>query len=123
VTIGIAGAGGHFELNAMMPVIAWNLLHSIRILASACDLLAGRAVAGLGANRERCRELVERSLAMVTALVPRIGYDRAAAIAREAMATGRTVRELCLEQAVLPPDELASALDPWVQTEGGVQTG
>ena len=123
VAIGIAGAGGHFELNAMMPVIAWNLLQSIRILASACDLLAARCVAGLAADRERCRELVERSLAMVTALVPRIGYDRAAAIAREAMATGRTVRELCAEQGVLPPDELAAALDPWRQTEGGIQTG
>jgi len=123
VTIGIAGAGGHFELNAMLPVIAWNLLQSIRILANACELFATRCVAGLAADRERCQELVERSLAMVTSLVPRIGYDRAAAIAAEAMATGRTVRELCVERQVLPPDELAEALDPRGQTEGGIQTG
>jgi len=123
VTIGIAGAGGHFELNAMLPVIAWNLLQSIRILANASELFATRCVAGLAADRERCQELVERSLAMVTSLVPRIGYDRAAAIAAEAMATGRTVRELCVERQVLPPDELAEALDPRGQTEGGIQTG
>ena len=77
-------------------------------------------MAGIVANRERCTELVERSLAMVTALVPRIGYDAAAAIASEAMATGRTVRELCEERKVLPPEELRAVLDPWSQTVGGL---
>ena len=118
--IAFAGAGGHFELNAMLPVIAWNLLQSIRLLAAACDLLAGRCVAGIVADRERCAELVERSLAMVTALVPRIGYDAAAAIAKEAMASGRTVRELCEEKQVLPANELREVLDPRSQTEGGL---
>ena len=119
VTITVAGAGGNFELNVMMPVIAYNLLQSIGILAAAADLLEERCVRGLTANRERCEELVEKSLAMVTALAPRIGYDAAAAIAKESVATGKTVRQLCLEKQVLPPDELARVLDPRAQTEGG----
>ncbi len=119
VTIGIAGAGGHFELNTMMPVIAWNLLHSIQLLASACGLLADRCVAGLVADRGRSTELVELSLAMVTALVPRLGYDAAAALAKQALATGKTVRQLCEERQLLPADDLRAVLDPWSQTEGG----
>jgi fumarate hydratase, class II len=122
-TITLAGMGGNFELNVMMPVIAYNLLQSIEILANASRLLAEKCVEGIGANRERCEELVERSLAMVTSLVPKIGYDAAAEIAKESMKTGKTVRELCVEKAVLPPDELAEALDPWGQTEGGIHAG
>jgi fumarate hydratase class II len=123
VTIGMAGAGGNFELNVMMPVIAYNLLQSIAILTSAANLLEERCVRGITANRERCEELVEKSLAMVTALAPRIGYDAAAAIAKESVATGKTVRQLCLEKQVLPPDELARVLDPRAQTEGGIVEG
>jgi len=122
-TITAAGMGGNFELNVMMPVIAYNLLQSIEILAASSRLLADRCVAGIVANRERCAELVERSLAMVTALVPKIGYDAAAEIAKEAMRTGRTVRELCRERQVLPEAELAEALDPWSMTEGGIHAG
>jgi fumarate hydratase class II len=122
-TITIAGMGGNFELNVMMPVIAYNLLQSIAILASASRLLAERCVEGITANRERCAELVERSLAMVTSLVPRIGYDAAAEIAKESVRTGRTVREICREKKVLPEAELAEALDPWSMTEGGVHAG
>jgi fumarate hydratase class II len=123
VTIGMAGAAGNFELNVMMPVIAYNLLQSIAILTSAANLLDERCVRGVTANRERCAELVERSLAMVTALAPKIGYDAAAAIAKESVATGKTVRQLCVEKQVLPPDELARVLDPWAQTEGGIVEG
>jgi fumarate hydratase, class II len=121
--ITIAGMSGVFELNVMMPLIAYDLLQSIEILAHASRLLAERCVEGIEANRERCEELVERSLAMVTALVPRIGYDAAAEIAKEAMRTGKTVRELCREKNVLPEAELAEALDPWGQTEGGIHAG
>jgi fumarate hydratase class II len=106
-----------------MPVIAYNLLQSIQLLTSASNLLVERCVAGITANRERCLELVERSLAMVTALAPRIGYDAAAAIAKESVATGKTVRELCVEKQILPPEELASILDPYAQTEGGIVEG
>jgi len=122
-TITIAGMSGSFELNVMMPVVAWNLLQSIQVLANASALLADRCVAGITANRERCEELVELSLAMVTVLAPRIGYDAAAAIAQEAVATGKTVRQLCVEKKVLPPDELARLLDARAQTRGGVVGG
>ncbi len=120
-TVTTAGMSGVFELNVMMPVIAYNLLQSIDILANASRLLADRCVSGLEANRERAREMVEKSLAMVTSLAPRIGYDRAAEIAKEAFKTGRTVRELAMEKGVLPEDELERALDARAQTEGGVQ--
>ncbi|HKH47767.1 MAG TPA: class II fumarate hydratase [Thermoanaerobaculia bacterium] len=122
-TITLAGMSGVFELNVMMPLIAYNLLQSIEILANASRLLAETCVEGIEANRERCAELVERSLAMVTSLVPKIGYDAAAEIAKESVKTGKTVRELCREKKVLPEDELREALDPWGQTEGGIHAG
>jgi fumarate hydratase class II len=121
LTIGLGGMSGSFELNVMMPVIAYNLLQSIEILGNAARLLAERCIAGLVGNAERCAALVEESLAMVTALAPAIGYDRAAEIAKQAFATGRTVRELCVEQQVLPADELERVLDARAQTEGGVR--
>jgi fumarate hydratase class II len=110
-TVAWGGAAGNFELNVMIPVLGYNLLQSIEILASACRLFADRAVQGITANIERCESLVEQSLAMVTALNERIGYDAAAAIARESVATGKTVRELCLEKKVLPQAELEQLLD------------
>ena len=122
-TIAIGGMSGNFELNVMMPVIAYNLLLSIHLLTSAANLLVDRCIAGVVANRERCEQLVELSLAMVTALAPRIGYDAAAAIAKESVATGKTVRELCVEKRVLPPDELAAVLDARAQTYGGIVGG
>ncbi|MGB5551239.1 MAG: class II fumarate hydratase [Thermoanaerobaculia bacterium] len=119
VTISAGGMSGNFELNVMMPVIAYNLLQSVEILANSSRLLADLCVSGLLANAQRCEALVEESLAMVTALAPVIGYDRAAEIAKEAFATGRTVRELCSEKGVLPPEELERVLDARAQTEGG----
>jgi fumarate hydratase class II len=110
-TIGWGGAAGNFELNVMIPVMGYNLLYSITILAHGCRLFASRCVEGLEANVERANALVEQSLAMVTALNPRIGYDAAAAIAKESVKTGKTVRQLCLEKKVLPPDELERLLD------------
>jgi fumarate hydratase class II len=120
-TIALGGMAGNFELNVMMPVIAYNLLQSIEILASAARLLAERCVGGLVANRERCRQLVEQSLAMVTSLAPRLGYDLAADIAKEAFKSGKTVREVVREKRLMADAELEEALDPWRQTEGGVQ--
>jgi fumarate hydratase class II len=105
----------------MMPVIAFNLLQSIEITANVARLLAERCIDGLEANVERNREMIEKSMAMVTALAPRIGYDKAAEIAKESFKTGRTVREIAMEKQVLPPDELERALDPRAQTEGGIQ--
>jgi fumarate hydratase class II len=120
VTVTLGGMNGNFELNVMMPVIAYNLLQSIEILANASRLFADRAVAGVVARRERCAELVEKSLAMVTALAPRIGYDAAAEVAKESWKTGRTVRELAREKRLLPDDELERVLDARRMTEGGL---
>jgi fumarate hydratase class II len=118
--ITIGGMSGNFDLNVMMPVIAYDLLQSIALLAAACRLLATRCVDGIQVDRERVRDMVERSLMMVTALAPKIGYDEAAAIAKEAFSSGRTVREVALERRVLPPEELDEVLDPRQMTEGGV---
>jgi len=118
--ITIAGMNGNFDLNVMMPVLAYDLLQSIGTLAAACGLLADRCVDGIQADRERVREMVERSLMMVTALAPKIGYDAAAAIAKEAYATNRTVREVCLEKRLLSKEELDEVLDPRQMTEGGI---
>jgi fumarate hydratase class II len=114
-----AGANGNFDLNVMMPVMAHDLLESIRLLANVVDAFCEKCVRGIGANKERCRELVELSMAMVTSLAPIIGYDRAAEIAKESAKTGKTVREICLAKKVLPEAELNRALDPVAMTEPG----
>jgi fumarate hydratase class II len=119
-----AGANGNFELNVMMPVMAHDLLESIRLLANVVDAFTEKCVHGITANKERCQELVELSMAMVTSLAPIIGYDRAAEIAKESAKTGKTVREICLEKKVLPEAELNRALDPVAMTEpGGTGSG
>ncbi len=114
-----AGANGNFELNVMMPVMAHNLLESIRLLGNVSDAFAEKCALGIEANEERCRELVELSMAMVTSLAPKIGYDRAAEIAKESAQTGKTVREICREKKILPEAELNAALDPVAMTEPG----
>jgi len=111
-TVAWGVAAGNFELNVMIPVMAYNLLNGITILANGARVFASRCVEGIEPNVDRCNELVEQSLAMVTALNPRIGYDAAAAIAKESVKTGKTVRQLCIEKKVLPEDELARLLDP-----------
>ncbi len=119
-TITWSGANGNFELNVMMPVMAHALLQSIEILANGADTFARRCVEGLEANAERARELVERNAIIVTALNPHIGYDAGARIAKEAVTTGRSVRELVLEQGLMDEDALDAALDLKRMTEGGV---
>jgi len=119
-TIGISGMLGNFELNVMMPVLAYNLLQSIDLLANASRMLAEKCIDGLKPDRKRAEELVEQSLALVTSLAPRIGYDKAAKVAKTAYAEGRTVREVCEELDVLPKEELEEALDARKMTEGGI---
>jgi fumarate hydratase class II len=114
-----AGANGNFELNVMMPVMAHALLESIRLLANAANAFTEKCVTGIVANKERCRELVELSMAMVTSLAPKIGYDRAAEIAKESAKTGKTVREICQAKKILPESELNRILDPVAMTEPG----
>jgi fumarate hydratase class II len=116
-TITLCGAaGGQFQLNIMMPVMADVTLESIRLLASATDALNHLCLKDMDANAEACTSAVEKSLAMVTGLNPYIGYDRAAALAKEAFASGKTIRELCQEKHVLNIEQLAKALDPWRMT-------
>ena len=110
---------GNFELNVMLPLMAYNFLQSTQLLGAAADNFASRCVEGIVANRERCEALVEQSLAMCTALAPKIGYDAAAEIAKTAYREGRTVREVAREKKVLPDDELQRILDPRGQTEPG----
>jgi fumarate hydratase class II len=120
LTVTLAGQAGNFELNVMMPVIAHNILQSIALLTAATTNFTERCVQGIQANRDRCFEMVEKSLAMCTALAPVIGYDAAAAIAKEAYRTGKTVREISSEKRVLPPNELDMVLDPKRMTEPGL---
>ena len=110
------GVGGLLDLNVAVPLIAVNLLTSIRLLSSAALAFTSKCICGLSANESRCRDLIEQSLSLVTVLAPRIGYDRAAALAKQAALTGQTIRQLCLEQNVLPAEELNELLDARGQT-------
>ena len=120
LTITIAGQAGNFELNVMMPVIAHNVLQSVSLLAAAARNFTERCIEGIAADEERCRDMIEKSLAMCTALAPVIGYDAAAAIAKEAFYTGKTVREISTERNILPLHELNIVLDPKRMTEPGL---
>ncbi len=126
-TVTIAGQGSHLELNVMMPVLGYAFLQSVTLLARVSHVFVDKCIEGITANEERCRELLEGNLSLGTALAPRIGYDAAAAIAKEAFAQGRTVREVAREKGVLPDTELDAVLDPRAMTEpgipGGVPTG
>jgi fumarate hydratase class II len=112
-TIAVCGAsGGQFQLNIAMPVMADCTLESIRLMANGLNAFTTLCLAGMEANAEACEAAIERSLMLVTALNPVVGYEHAAALAKEAFKTGKTIRELCIEQKILPEDELASILDP-----------
>ena len=114
------GANGNLELNTMMPLIAHNLLGSIELLASASTALRVRCVDGVEADAVRAGELAEANLIAVTALNPRIGYDKGAEVAKEAFASGRTIREVVLDKGLLDAEELDRILDLRRMTEGGV---
>ena len=117
-TIAVSGAaGGQFQLNIMMPVMGHTTLESIALLARRHAAFVDFCAAEMEANAEACEASVEKSLSMVTSLNPYIGYEQAAAMAKEAFKSGKTIRELCQEQSVLPADELKKALDPWSMTE------
>jgi fumarate hydratase, class II len=118
--ITVGGLAGNFELNVMMPMMTYNLLQSIELLSRAVILFSERCVAGLEANRERCAELVEQSLAMVTILAPVVGYDRAAELAKQASNSGKTIREVVREAQLMSEEELKKILDPRPMTEPGL---
>jgi fumarate hydratase, class II len=108
---------GNLDLHTGMPVIAHNVLESIRLLTNVVGVFTEKCIVGLEANRGRCGELIEQSLAMCTSLAPLIGYDAAAAIAKEAAQSGKTVRQVALEKKVLPEAQLNEALDPRAMTK------
>ena len=120
VTVATAAEAGQLELNVMMPVIAHNLLFSMRILTNASGVLAERCVAGIEADRAQCEHWLERSPALVTALAPKIGYAEAAKLAKEAVAKNVTVRQLVMEKGVLRGKDLDEVLDLLAMTELGV---
>src|SRR2546421_8901607 len=120
VTVATAAEAGQLELNVMMPVIAHNLLFSMRILTHASAVLAERCVAGIEADRAQCEHWLERSPALVTALAPKIGYAEAAKLAKEAVAKNVTVRQLVMEKGVLKGKDLDEVLDLLAMTELGV---
>ena len=122
-TITVAGQSGNFQLNVMLPVIARNLLESIRLLVSISRALADRAIAGFKVNPERLAEALERNPILVTALNPVIGYEKGAAIAKKAYAEGKPVREVAQKMTDLPREQLARLLDPADLTRGGIKGG
>jgi fumarate hydratase class II len=117
-TIAIAGQSGNFQLNVMLPVIAWNLLQSIDLLANSASGLASRVIKGFEVNAARLAEALERNPMLVTALAPVIGYDEAAEIAKRAYAQGRPVYEVAAEVTGRDRDEMRSLLDPHRLTQG-----
>ena len=120
-TITLAGQSGNFQLNVMLPVIAYNLLQSIEILAIGCRNLADHAIAGFSVNRERIQDALARNPILVTALNPIIGYEKGAAIAKKAYREGRPILDVAAEMTGLNPEELRRLLDPKSLTEGGIK--
>ncbi len=118
-----AAEAGQLELNVMMPVIAWNALHACTILAQALMVLRSRTIDGIAADRERCRELLDRSTAIATALSPYIGYAATAEIAKESVRTGRPIRDLVLARGLLEPARLDAILAPESMTRPGIPGG
>ena len=119
-TIAVCGsAGGQFQLSVMMPVMADAALESIRLLSGATGAFTDLCLADMEADPEACTAAVEKSLSLATGLNPYIGYERAAAVAKEAFETGKTIRQLCREKKILPEEKLDEALDPWRMTRPG----
>jgi fumarate hydratase class II len=121
--VAFSGQAGNLELNVMLPVMAHNLLQSLELLKNGVNNFTGRCLKGLTANEERSRELVEKSLALCTALAPVIGYDKAANLAHLAYESGKTVREVALELDILPKEELELLLNAEEMTRPGIPGG
>ncbi len=111
-TAGLGGVGSLFELNVAMPVMIDAFLESVLLQANVAEVMVEKLLTGLEVNVERCRELIDQSLMMVTSLAPKIGYEQSAALAKEAFQQGATIRQLCLDKKLLPADELEDLLNP-----------
>jgi fumarate hydratase class II len=119
--ITLGGMSGNFELNTFLPLVARNLLGSVLLLAHATSNFEARCIRGLEADEGRCHDTIERNTMLVTALAPRIGHEKAAQVALEAVRSNRTVREVARDWKVLPEDELQAALDARRMTEPGLR--
>jgi aspartate ammonia-lyase len=122
-TVAISAEHGQLELNVMMPVIAQNVLLSMRILTNAITVLAEKCVAGIEANEEMCQYWVERSAALATALAPQIGYAAAADLSKRSVKEGILIRDIVKREQVIPADEIDLVLDLRKMTEIGVPSG
>ncbi len=117
LTITMAAEAGQLQLNVMEPIIAFNLFQSIEMLAESVNTLSARCIRGITANKNHCREMVERSIGIITAVVPRLGYENASEIAKEALETGIPVREIILKKGYLNADEIEDLLSPEAMTK------
>ena len=120
LTITMAAEAGQLELNAFEPIIFWNLTHAVEFLTYAVNTLVDNCIVGITANRERCKAMVDNSVGIITALTPHIGYEHAAVIAKEAIRTGCSVRDLILENGILDEEQLEKILDPYSMTQPGL---
>ena len=121
VTITMAAEAGQLELNAFEPIIFYNLFESIQTLSNAVQTLVDNCIVGITANEEHCREMVESSIGIITAICPYVGYETAANIAKEALRTNQSVRELILQKKLLSEEQLKTILDPYTMTKPGIQ--
>ena len=121
VTIAMAAEAGQLELNAFEPIIFYNLFQSIETLAFAVKTLIDNCIVGITANEEHCRKMVENSIGIITAICPYVGYETAANIAKEALRTGRLVRDLSLELKLMDMEQLKTILNPYTMTEPGIR--
>ena len=121
VTITMAAEAGQLELNAFEPIIFYNLFESIQTLSNAVQTLVDNCIVGITANEEHCREMVESSIGIITAICPYVGYETAANIAKEALRTNQSVRELILQKKLLSEEQLTTILDPYTMTKPGIQ--
>ena len=119
-TIALAVEAGQLELNVMEPVITYNLLQSVEILTNAIKVFREKCIEGITANRDRCRDMVERSVGIITALIPYIGYEKASQLAKELAATDETVPELIAKKNLLSKEHIKSVLSPKAMTEPGI---
>lgn len=116
-TVGLAVKAGQLELNVMEPVMIFNIIQSVEILTNVIQVFREKCIVGITANRERCQAMVERSVGIITALVPYIGYEKATKLAKEVMSTDKTVPEIISEKGVLTPEEMEKVLCPRNMTE------
>jgi aspartate ammonia-lyase len=120
LTVTLASEAGQLELNVMEPVLTYNLLQSLDILRNVATVFTEKCVMGITANVQRCRQMVEQSVGIITAINPHVGYETATLIAKEAITTGRPIREIVLERGILTEEELDIILNPQEMTKPGI---